>query len=87
MVNDEDAILITNLSGSQIRVGFDPLPINNKVCSTVNTSGHFTCPPGTLGLYVGIYNPNMNGKSLKLCELRAYPWLANALVDTIFATN
>lgn len=77
VVNREDPGFINNLVGSEIRVGYNALPALNQLCATVSTSGIYVCATAIQGDRVGIYNSNMNGLALELCEIRAYPWVPN----------
>ena len=86
LINREDSRK-ENLTGSEIRVGFDALPKNNPFCAYADTSGAYQCLQGLQGTYVGIYNPNMNKSKLQLCEIRAYPWISNQYLQEISASN
>ena len=59
LINREDSRK-ENLTGSEIRVGFDALPKNNQFCAYADTSGTYHCLQAIQGNYLGIYNPDMN---------------------------
>ena len=63
LINREDS-QITNLVGSEIRVGYDPVPENNALCASADTSGAYQCVTGLQGTYVGIRNPSLKNEAL-----------------------
>ena len=83
IINREDGGDIDSLAGSVLTVGYDPNPINNPHCANVNTSGVYQCN-GLKGNFIGVFNSNGGEDTqVQLCEVRAYPWLANATLESV----
>ena len=66
----------TRIYGSDLYVGFDPLPKNNFACgATPQGSGEFSCG-GKMGRYLGLYELSTSccNTSLNISQIRAYSY-------------